>query len=266
MSEAEHNKKADGETTILAESIQIIEATKTGEVIEIEELDLEEFCKMHGGKPPKTRRYRIRIDREKYVVHVHEMTGRQILELAKKIPPENWLLNQKMKGGHVKAIGLDEIVDFRACGIERFMTLPKDQTEGMNNSRRQFQLPEADTEGLDAAGLRWETIGGNGAGWVLVHEYRLPAGYNVEQASLAIQIPGGYPTTPLDMVFINPFLSRKDGRPIPRTEAIMPIDGRQWQRWSRHYTPAHPWIPGEYNIITHLALIRTWLEREFQRN
>jgi hypothetical protein len=232
------------------------------ETAEIDELDLEEYSKVHGGKPPKARRYRIRIDREKYTVDLPEMTGRQILELAKKLPPENWLLNQKLKGGHVKAIGLNEVVDFRTPGIERFMTLPKDQSEG-GAPRRQFQLPEADVEGLEAAGLQWETIG---AGWLLVHGYGLPGGYNVDRASLALQIPGGYPTTSLDMVFFNPILSRRDGRPIPATQAIMHIDGANWQRWSRHYSPAHPWIPGEYNVITHLALVRHWLEREFSRN
>jgi len=236
------------------------------EVAEIEELDIEEFSKMHGGKPPRARRYRIRIDREKYTVEVPEMTGRQILELAKKLPAENWLLNQKIKGGQVRPIGLNDRVDFTEPGVERFMTLPKDQTEGEDGARRQFRLPETDTECLDAAGLRWETVSGGGPGWLLVHDYPLPSGYNVAQASVAIQIPGGYPTTPLDMVYFTPSLSRCDGRSIPATQATVRIDGKQWQRWSRHYTQAHPWLPGEYNVMTHLALARHWLEREFQKN
>jgi hypothetical protein len=235
-------------------------------VAEVEELDIEEFSKVHGGKPPKAKRYRIRVDREKFTVEVPEMTGRQILELAKKLPPENWLLNQKMKGGQVRAIGLNEVVDFTLPGVERFMTLPKDQTEGEGGSRRQFRLPETDVEGLDAAGFNWETIGTNGHGWLLVHSYVLPGGYNIGAASVALSIPGGYPTTPLDMVYFSPILSRKDGKGIRATQAMVNIDGRKWQRWSRHYNPAHPWIPGEYNVLTHLTLVRHWLEREFQRN
>jgi len=236
------------------------------EAAEVDELDLEEFSKVHGGKPPKAKRYRIRIDREKFTVEVPEMTGRQILELAKKLPPEQWILNQKLKGGHVKAIGLTDIVDFREPGIERFMTLPKDQTEGLGSPRRQFELPEGDVEALEAAGFNWETVGAGRNGWLLVHGYQLPNGYNVPVASVAVQIPGGYPTTPLDMVFFNPLLSRSDGRGIPATQAVVQIDGTNWQRWSRHYSPTHPWIPGEYNVITHLALVWHWLEREFQRN
>jgi hypothetical protein len=68
------------------------------------------------------------------------------------------------------------------------------------------------------------------------------------------------------MAFFNPSLSRRDGRGILAAQAVVQIDGTNWQRWSRHYSPAHPWIPGEYNVITHLALVRHWLEREFQRN
>lgn len=245
--------------------VKVEQLLAQAEAAEVEELDIEEFSKVHGGKPPKAKRYRIRIDREKYTVEVPEMTGRQILELAKKLPPENWLLNQKFKGGHVKPISLNEVVDFRTPGIERFMTLPKDQNEGLGTvPRRQFQLPEGDMEALEAAGLHWETIGAGG--WLLVHGYELPAGYNVDRASLAVQIPGGYPNTSLDMVFLNPLLVRCDGRPIPATQATVQIDGASWQRWSRHYSPAHPWIPGEYNVITHLALVKHWLEREFTRN
>jgi hypothetical protein len=262
MSQENRNEHAQGQQPPMV-------APPTSVAAEVEELDLEEFAKVHGGKPPKAKRYIIRIDREKFKVDVSEMTGRQLLELAKKVPSESWLLNQKLKGGHVKPIGLNDVVDFTAAGVERFMTLPKDQTEGTvvaDVLRRQFKLPEADVEALDAGGFRWETVGMGGQGWLLAHDYPLPPGYNVEAASVAVQIPGGYPTTQLDMVFFHPPLSRKDGRSIPCIEATTPIDGKPWQRWSRHYTPAHPWIPGEYNVITHLALVRHWLEREFQRN
>ena len=240
--------------------------TALPEAAEVEELDLEEFSKMHGGKPPKAKRYIIRIDREKYTVNVPKMTGRQILELAKKLPPENWLLNQKLKGGRVVAIGLNDLVDFTAAGVERFITLPKDQTEGFDGPRRQFHLPEADAAGLDDAGFNWETVSVSNNGWLLVHGHRVPSGYNIEATSVAVQIPGGYPTAALDMVFFHPPLSRKDGRGIPNTESTASIDGKNWQRWSRHYTSSNPWIPGEYNVLTHLALVNHWLEREFQRN
>lgn len=94
-----------------------------------EVIDLEEYARS-GRKPPRAKTYRIRIDKAKYDVSVPSMTGREILTLAGKTPVERFMLSQKLHGGQVKPIGLDEAVDFTAPGVERFMTLAKDQTEG----------------------------------------------------------------------------------------------------------------------------------------
>jgi hypothetical protein len=92
-------------------------------------IDLEEHAK--AGKPvPKDKRYQIRIDREKYVVEEECMTGRQFLQLAGKVPVEKYRLNQKLIGGQVKPIQYNDQVCFTMPGIERFMSLPLDQTEG----------------------------------------------------------------------------------------------------------------------------------------
>lgn len=98
------------------------------EVVE-DMVDLEEYA-ASGRRPPRAKRYRIRIDRERYVVEVPSMTGRELLQLAGKRPVEQWMITQKLHSGEVKKIGLDEKVDFTAPGVERFMTLPLDQTEG----------------------------------------------------------------------------------------------------------------------------------------
>jgi Multiubiquitin len=95
----------------------------------LEEVEIEEYGKKNC-KPPRAKRYVIRIDKIKYTVHVHEMTGRQLLELAGKKPPEQYSISMKLHGGHVKPIGLNEEVHFHHHVIERFMTLPLDQTEG----------------------------------------------------------------------------------------------------------------------------------------
>lgn len=95
----------------------------------VDEVDVEATA-AEAKRRPRARRYRIRIDRERFVVEVPEMTGRQILELAGRKPAGQWLLSQKLHGGQVITIGLDQKVDFRAPGVERFMTLPVDQTEG----------------------------------------------------------------------------------------------------------------------------------------
>lgn len=92
-------------------------------------IDLEEYAK-NGKSIPEKGPYKIKIDKEKYVVDVPEMTGRQLLELAGKNPPEQYAFFQRINGGQTIKIELDQIVDFRTPGIERFMTLPLDQTEG----------------------------------------------------------------------------------------------------------------------------------------
>jgi hypothetical protein len=102
---------------------------KNDNIVDVETIDIEEFSKK-GHPVPKGKKYRIRIDKTQYVVHVHAMTGRQILELASKVPVEQFRLYQKNKQGQSENIGYDQLVDFTAPGVERFMTIPLDQTEG----------------------------------------------------------------------------------------------------------------------------------------
>lgn len=91
-------------------------------------IDIEEFVKMN--KPiPKKMRYKIRVDRQKYVTDQECLTGKEILILAGKEPYNRFQLNQRNKGS-VSKIDYDEKVDFTEHGVERFMTLPLDQTEG----------------------------------------------------------------------------------------------------------------------------------------
>jgi len=92
-------------------------------------IDLEEYA-LSDKKPPKEAKYLIKIDKKKYPVTVESMTGRDILLLAEKNPPENFQLRQKLKGGNVRKIGLNDLIDFTEPGVEKFMTIPLDQTEG----------------------------------------------------------------------------------------------------------------------------------------
>ncbi len=85
-----------------------------------------------GRTPPSAsgKKYRIRIDREHYIVEEPGLTGRRLLELAGKTPVECFMVVQRLRGGETKRIGLDELADFTTPGVERFMTLPLDQKEG----------------------------------------------------------------------------------------------------------------------------------------
>jgi Prokaryotic E2 family E len=130
--------------------------------------------------------------------------------------------------------------------------------------RRRFDLLPTDREFLDEYGLPWETIV-DGSQWALIHDFPLPRGYNHATTTAAIRIETGYPNTELNMVYFYPPLARSDGKPIGATEAQQPLDGKNYQRWSRHRTAANPWKIGRDHIGTHVILIEDWLDREFEK-
>lgn len=99
------------------------------EEVIVELVDLEEYA-IKGHKPPKAKRYRIRIDGQKYTVDVPSMTGRQLLELAGKTPVDQFMIVEKVRGEKPRRIGLDERVDFTKHGVEKFLTQPLGQKEG----------------------------------------------------------------------------------------------------------------------------------------
>ena len=116
------------ETNSKAAATNLAETEVLDELID-EIIDLEEYA-LANRKPPRARRYRIRIDKTKYEVKVTSMTGRELLTLAGKSPVSNYMITQKLRGGQTRRIELDESTDFTTPGVERFMTLPLDQTEG----------------------------------------------------------------------------------------------------------------------------------------
>lgn len=130
--------------------------------------------------------------------------------------------------------------------------------------RRQFVLPAEDVKFLDDYGLPWEAII-DGSPWVLIHEFPVPNGYNHAKVTAAIRIETGYPHNELNMVYFFPALTRRDGQAIKATETPQPLDGKTYQRWSRHRTPQNPWRVGHDNIGSHIFLIEDWLEREFEK-
>jgi len=127
--------------------------------------------------------------------------------------------------------------------------------------RRQFRLPEADEAYLEALGLPWETGVDGVVQWLLIHDRPVPAGYNHTKALTAIQIPASYPDVQLDMVYFLPALARADGGQINALSS-QPIDGKSFQRWSRHRTSENPWRAGEDDLAGHLTLVDHWLLRE----
>lgn len=213
------------------------------------------------GKPPKP--YRVQIDKQVFEIDNPTPTARDLLVLAGKTPPEQYALYLKRKGGQPERIGIDERVDLADEGIERFVTLPLDQTEGLG-TRRDFDLPSEDQEWLDGLGLSYELVREGEVLRVVIHGWPIPAGYNLTAVSATVRIEPGYPDAQIDMVYFHPALARSDGRGIGAL-ADEGFDGKTWQRWSRHRTPANPWRPGVDNLATHFGLVSNWLQRELTR-
>lgn len=133
------------------------------------------------------------------------------------------------------------------------------------NLRREFDLPPQDVTFLNDYGGSWETLK-DGAHWVLLHEFSTQGlQYNHTVVTTAIRIETGYPNVALDMVYFSPPLSRTDGKLINAADVVQTIAGQSFQRWSRHYTAANPYKPGEDSLETHVLAIEDWLRREFEK-
>lgn len=227
-------------------------------------IDLEEHAK--AGKPvPKEQEYKFRVDKTEVTVTQEKITGTEILTLAGKTPPQNFILQQKIKGQVVR-IGLNDTVDLTEPGVERFMTIPNEVTEGEAiATRRQYDLLSEDAEFLESQGLQWETVlDVNNTRRVVIHGLPVPAGYNVDKVSVFVYLPPNYPDVQIDMAYFLPKLSRKDGKNIGALSDTA-ADGQTWQRWSRHRKNGNQWRIGEDNLGTHMALVNSWLEQELAK-
>lgn len=104
------------------------ENTALDEGVILDEVDLEAHSAT-GARAPRARRYVIRIDDDRVRVGVPTMNGESILDLVEKCSA-SYFLDQRLRGGGMREIGPDDIVDFRDPGIERFVTSFKLCIEG----------------------------------------------------------------------------------------------------------------------------------------
>ncbi|MCC7333849.1 MAG: multiubiquitin domain-containing protein [Pirellulaceae bacterium] len=238
--------------------------TQPEDEFEAEEVDVEELVKQ--GKPvPKAKLYRIRIDKERYEVNAPFITKDQLLALVSKTA-DKWRIHQKLSGGQMDEVTDGEKVDLREKGVERFVTMELAQTDGemaaheAPPARRAFDLPEEDAAFLNSLGLNWETVKEERVRWLLIHGYPIPHGFNVNRATMAIKVEGGYPPAKLDMAYFLPHLSKQSGTGIPNLTPLK-IDGEEYQQWSRHYE----WREGVDDLAVHYRRVEQWLLDELKR-
>lgn len=215
------------------------------------------------GSHGHDRTYQVQIDKDLYQTYDPNPTATDLLKLANKLPNEHALYS-KLPGEQPKRIQPTEHVDLTQPGVERFVTLPLDQTEGLGAGRRDFSLPQEDMEWLDLLGKTYELVAEGGVQRVVIHDFPVPAGYNVTSATAHVKIEPAYPDVQIDMVWFQPSLSLISGRQIGAV-CDEGFDGKSWQRWSRHRTGTNPWRPGLDNLATHFGLVEEWLARELRK-
>lgn len=112
---------------------------------------------------------------------------------------------------------------------------------------------------LEHAGINYRVFEEGGMLNVELLDFPIPHGLNAGTASILFRLSASYPDTPPDMWWIIPHLTSVNGGAIPATEVIETIDGRSWQRWSRHLDPAS-WRSGVDGLESYVRLLRNELE------
>lgn len=115
---------------------------------------------------------------------------------------------------------------------------------------------EDDIQYLNGTFPEWESL--SEGSWVLLHNFPIPEGYTISSTTVAIKIPGNYPTTSPDMAYFYPPIERCDKSTITATQVNECIDGKSYQRWSRHYRSG-TWHPDEDGLAVHVMAIKDWL-------
>ena len=93
----------------------------------IEEIEDIEACAREGRAPRPHGPYAVKIGGpdmvfERYRIDDPIVTGRQLLNLAGARPVEEHLIFMVLRGGEFEELRLEETVDLRARGVERFIT------------------------------------------------------------------------------------------------------------------------------------------------
>lgn len=173
------------------------------------------------------------------------ISGRVLKSLA-GVPTDTYDVYLEVRGGGQDILIRDaDLIDLSKPGIERFITLIRDTTEGLG------VLPEADQRYLDNHGIAAEMVSDGPHAGVVLKQMLVPAGkFNHPAVDVLVILPPGYPDVAPDMFFCDPWLTLASAGRYP-TCADQPhaFLGRNWQRWSRHNPSWRPGIDGLHTMI-----------------
>ncbi|HHW1804905.1 TPA: multiubiquitin domain-containing protein [Pseudomonas aeruginosa] len=225
-----------------------------------EPIDLSE----PGVERLRTQKRSWKLDVHGVVIEIDQPTivVRDALIKAEIDPNAGWTIRLKVRGEPKRKVTLDDTIDLTHPGIERLKLIEDKINNGEAAApvQRQFRLLDKDEQYLDSRRLQWETVD-DGRRWLLIHNYPLPDGYTDKSCCLAIEVPQNYPAAEIDMFYCLPHLVLDRGTDIPQTEYRQVIQGREFQRWSRHREPGQ-WSPTRDSVLSHLGLVEESICRE----
>lgn len=187
----------------------------------------------------------------------------EALTLAGINDAHNYQIFLKLQGEPKQEVHSNSIIDLTKPGIEKLRLIPREVNNGdviCNN----FEILEKDSEYLKQAFGNFKTIVEVSRRWLIVDNYKLPEGYNHQNISIAIEIPIAYPQAEIDMFYTYPRIKLANGLNPSCTEVDQSIEGKAYQRWSRHRSSLSSWNPVVDSVMTHFALIEESIIREVQ--
>lgn len=123
-----------------------------------------------------------------------------------------------------------------------------------------LKLLEPDARFLAEKEYEYELFSVTNEVHIVIKGFHFPSEYYTpSQADVLIKIPTGYPNTQLDMFWVSPEVKLVNGQIPKQTESRETNHGREWQRWSRHYTS--PWRPGVDNLRSFIQSIHVELRK-----
>lgn len=122
-------------------------------------------------------------------------------------------------------------------------------------------LAEEDAAYLISKGYDAEATQVDGLVHLGVRNFPFPSPYTPSHSDLLLRLPPNFPSAKPDMFWTFPHVRLGTGAyPQAADQFDVQYQGRQWQRWSRHFAADH-WRPGTDNLKTYLGTIRRELQK-----
>lgn len=215
------------------------EDLRLDETYDLRERGAEKFIIFHTD-----RSFKFSIDDKPMEWGKPAISGKVLKTLA-GVPTETYDVYLEVRGGQDLLIRDSDLIDLGKPGIERFITLIRDTTEGLTG------LPEADQRYLQRHGIPAQVVCEGPHTGVVLQQVQLPENkFDHPAADILVILPPGYPDVAPDMFFCDPWLKLVTvGRYATCADQPHVFSGRNWQRWSRHNSAWRPGVDGLHTMI-----------------